>query len=101
MGWDDIAKEWFKLECEKILSLWNQLGYIWHWCDFGGYHGDHLKGKLTFYGNFHAISSKCVRTQLWGNVILIMSTYMKKNRYSYDHTGVFSLKLNGTGNPEG
>ena len=77
VGWDDIAKEWFKLECEKILSLWNQLGYIWHWCDFGGYHGDHLKGKLTFYGNFHAISSKCVRTQLWGNVILMFKVLMK------------------------
>ena len=77
VGWDDIAEEWFKLECEKILSLWNQLGYIWHWCDFGGYHGDHLKGKLTFYGNFHAISSKCVRTQLWGNVILMFKVLMK------------------------
>ena len=77
VGWDDIAEEWFKLECEKILLLWNQLGYIWHWCDFGGYHGDQLKGKLTFYGNFHAISSKCVRTQLWGNVILLFKVLMK------------------------
>ena len=77
VGWDDIAEEWFKLECEKILLLWNQLGYIWHWCDFGGYHGDQLKGKLTFYGNFHAISSKCVRTQLWENVILMFKVLMK------------------------
>ena len=77
VGWDDIAEEWFKLEGEKILLLWNQIGYIWHWCDFGGYHGDHLKGKLTFYSNFHAISSKCVRTQLWGNVILMFKVLMK------------------------